>query len=115
MQPQTDIYLDTLSFSGFTTGFQALQCGLPIVTMEGGFMGGRLASALLRRIGIAETIASDVEEYVRIAVGLARDSTRRSALKAKIASQLPVLFHDTVPLRAMERFIENTLNHNNHI
>jgi protein O-GlcNAc transferase len=109
LMTKADIYLDTLSFSGFTTAFQALQCRLPIVTLEGEFMRGRLASGLLRRIGIAETIAADVDEYVSIATGLARDSTRRTALKARIASQLPVAFHDMAPLRAMERFFEEAV------
>lgn len=109
LMTKADIYLDTPSFSGFTTAFQALQCGLPIVTMEGGFMRGRLASALLRRIGIDETVAADVDEYVSIATGLARDGARRSALKTRIAEQLPVVFHDTSPLRAMERFMEEAV------
>jgi len=113
LMTKADIYLDTLSFSGFTTGFQALQCALPIVTMDGEFMRGRLASALLRRLGVAETVAADVDAYVNIAVGLGRDSDRRSALKRKIASQLPSLFHDAAPLRAMERFIEDVLNRSN--
>jgi len=110
LMTKADVYLDTLSFSGFTTGFQALQCGLPIVTMEGEYMRGRLASGLLRRLGVVETVAADVDGYVSLAVGLARDSRRRSALKRRIASQLPGLFHDAAPLRAMERFIEDTLN-----
>ena len=106
LMEKMDVYLDTLCFSGFTTAFQALQCALPIVTLESGLMRGRLASGLLRRLGLAETIAADPEQYVSIAAGLGRDRARRAALKARLAGDAARLFNDPAPLRAMEHLFE---------
>jgi protein O-GlcNAc transferase len=104
-----DIYLDTLDFSGFTTAFQALQCGLPIVTMEGALMRGRLASGLLRRIGLEDAVAADPERYVQVAARMAREPSWRAALKAQIAARLPAVFDDTAPVRAFEGFLQETI------
>ena len=43
------VFLDTIGFSGFNTALQAVQCGLPIVSRDGRFLRGRLASGILRR------------------------------------------------------------------
>ncbi|MDR3440888.1 tetratricopeptide repeat protein [Telmatospirillum sp.] len=76
-----DIYLDCPAFSGYTTAWQALHRGLPIVTLEGRFLRQRLAAGLLRQIGQTEGIASTVEDYVATAVrwALARRQSGRPA------------------------------------
>ena len=65
---RADVFLDTIGFSGFNTAMQAVECGLPIVTGEGRFMRGRLASGILRRMDMAELIADTEETYVNLAV-----------------------------------------------
>jgi protein O-GlcNAc transferase len=103
---KADVYLDTVLFSGFTTAAQALQVGLPLVTMEGPLMRSRLASALLRRIEVTETIATTVDEYVSIAVRLGGDIHRRKQVRHRIAAQRAKLFGDEEPVRELERLIE---------
>jgi predicted O-linked N-acetylglucosamine transferase (SPINDLY family) len=68
-----DIYLDCLGFSGYTTAWQAIHRGVPIVTTEGTFLRQRLAAGLLRQIGVTDGIASSHDEYVNIAVSWARE------------------------------------------
>ena len=47
-----DVMLDTIGFSGYNTAVQAIECGLPLVTREGRFLRGRLASGVLRRMDL---------------------------------------------------------------
>ena len=54
---EMDIYLDCPAFSGYTTAWQALHCGLPIVTLEGQYLRQRLAAGLLRQVGTTDGIA----------------------------------------------------------
>jgi protein O-GlcNAc transferase len=70
---ETDIYLDCPAFSGYTTAWQAIHRGVPIVTLEGEFLRQRLAAGLLRQIGITEGIASSRDQYVQIAVRWAQE------------------------------------------
>ena len=65
MMKRSAVFLDTIGFSGFNTALQAMECGLPIVTMEGRFMRGRLAYALLQCTGMAERhVVQDADAYV---------------------------------------------------
>jgi protein O-GlcNAc transferase len=81
-----DIYLDCPAFSGYTTAWTAVHRGLPIVTLEGDFLRQRLASGLLRQIGLTEGIAATREHYVDIAIRWARESQRTDCWAARRAS-----------------------------
>jgi len=69
-----DVYLDCPAFSGFTTALQAVQRGLPIVTLEGRFMRQRMAAGLLCDIGMTDGIAPTPDAYVERAVAWATDA-----------------------------------------
>ena len=68
-----DIYLDCPAFSGYTTAWQALHCGLPIVTLEGPFLRQRLAAGLLRQLGVTDGITASREDYLAAAVRWAKE------------------------------------------
>jgi predicted O-linked N-acetylglucosamine transferase (SPINDLY family) len=98
-------FLDTIGFSGFNTAMQAVECGLPIVTREGRFMRGRLASGILKRIDLHELIAASDEDYVALAARIASDSGYRERIRAKLQANRPILYEDTTPVRALEDFL----------
>ncbi|MCX7177195.1 MAG: tetratricopeptide repeat protein [Proteobacteria bacterium] len=107
-----DVYLDCPAFSGYTTAWQAIHRGLPVVTLEGEFMRQRLAAGLLRKIGMPDTIASSSDEYLAIALQLAEEcqdpvvrATRRQALK----SAAPQADHDVSVVRAFEQCLIDAL------
>jgi predicted O-linked N-acetylglucosamine transferase (SPINDLY family) len=84
---------------------QAVESALPIVTVEGRFLRGRLASGILGRIGLRELVASSAEEYVTLATRLARDDEYRKTVRERIEAGRHVLFDDDAPIRAMEAFL----------
>lgn len=99
------VYLDTIGFSGFNTAMQAIECGLPVVTKDGRFMRGRLASGILKRMGMPELVAKSEQDYVDLAVKLASDSSYASRTRRTIEAKRDMLFDDTVPIRALEEFL----------
>jgi predicted O-linked N-acetylglucosamine transferase (SPINDLY family) len=99
------LMLDTLDFSGFNTAMQAVECGLPYLAFEGEFMRGRLASCIMRRMGLSELVATDYRDFVERAVGFAADSARLDKLRLEITNRRTILFEDTVPIRALENFL----------
>ena len=105
LMQKADIFLDTIGFSGFNTAIQAIECGLPIVTREGRFMRGRLASGILRRMGVTELIASNEEEYINLVVKLVQDNNYRKSVQDKIIANRAILFDDLEPIRALEEFL----------
>ena len=102
---RADIYLDTIGFSGFNTAMQAVECGLPVVTLEGRFMRGRLASGILNRMGLSELIAQTGEDYARLAVRLCQDADYRHHIRARIVASRHLVFDDRASVRALEEFL----------
>ena len=100
-----DVSLDTLGWSGGVSTFEALACGLPVVTLPGGLMRARHSSAILTQLGVAETIARDAAEFVEIAVRLGLDSEWRHAVIGRLSAGYPDLYSDSRSVKALEDFI----------
>lgn len=83
-----DIALDTFPYHGTTTTCEALWMGVPVVTLQGESHVSRVGASLLRAAGHPELIATDSEEYVRIAAELARDVPRRRLLHGRLREDL---------------------------
>jgi CRISPR-associated protein Csy1 len=101
-----DAMLDTLRWSGGNTSLDALACGLPIVTLPGAYMRSRQSAGMLASIGITETIAGDLDDYVRIASHLARERSWRNAVASRIVDARAALFDDPRPLAALAEALE---------
>jgi protein O-GlcNAc transferase len=106
---RADVFLDPIGFSGFNTAIQAVECGLPIVTREGRFMRGRLASAILNRMNLSDLVVKSEEEYVDLAVKLATDTHYRKNVQTRMAQARAVLYNDIEPVRALEVFLEKVV------
>ena len=94
-----DLFLDTLVYNGHTTTSDALWTGGVVVACEGGAFAGRVSASLLTALGVPELTAPNPEAYARLALALARDPARLSAVKAKIAAH-----RRTFPLFNTARF-----------
>jgi predicted O-linked N-acetylglucosamine transferase (SPINDLY family) len=101
----SDIFLDSIGWSGCNTTLLALEHGVPVVTLPGRFMRGRHSSAILTAAGITDTIAKDTDDYVRIAVRLGRDVAWRQELSARMQFGPPRLFGDVSAVRGLEDFL----------
>lgn len=101
-----DVFLDSIGWSGCNSALECLAANLPIVTWPGPLMRARHCAAILRMLGVTETIAASLDDYVDIAVRLARDPALRAALRERMAASRPRLYADPAPVRALEAFIE---------
>ena len=105
----SDVFLDSIGWSGCNSALECLDANLPIVTWPGPFMRGRHCAAILRILGVTDTIAGSADDYVAIAVRLARDPGWRTDLRARMETNRPRLFADPAPVRALEDFIEKVV------
>ncbi|HYC44700.1 MAG TPA: tetratricopeptide repeat protein [Burkholderiales bacterium] len=83
-----DVGLDPLPYNGGTTTLQALWMGVPVVALAGGNFVGRMGASFLRTLGRPEWVAGDEAEYVRIAVGLARERGSLREGRARLREQM---------------------------
>jgi len=103
----SDIYLDTIEWSGGNTTLEAIACNLPIVTTPGRFMRGRHSFAMLKQMGITETIGDDLNSYIDIAIRLGNDQQWRATIKAKMKERQNLLFDDRSPTDYLSSFLRN--------
>jgi predicted O-linked N-acetylglucosamine transferase (SPINDLY family) len=77
--------LDTSPYNGHMTTSDALWAGVPLVTVRGTAFAGRVAASQLQTLGLAELITPSLKEYEALALALAKDPARLTALRAKLA------------------------------
>ena len=101
-----DIILDSIGWSGCNSTLEGLPHGLPLVTLAGPLMRGRHGAAILRMMGVTETIADTVDDYVAIAIRLATDTPWRSAVAAAVARNADRVYRDDACISALEDFLD---------
>jgi protein O-GlcNAc transferase len=105
----SDIYLDSIGWSGCNTTLEAIACNLPVVTLPGKFMRGRHSTAILAMMGLTETIAASLDSYIEIGVRLANDSEWRKCISGKIADNKHRIYRDVECITALEEFLERAV------
>lgn len=83
-----DLFLDTWTFNAHTTGLDALQAGLPMVTLKGASWSARYGASLLTAVGLEELITHTPEDYCALVAALANDRPRLRALRARLEQRL---------------------------
>lgn len=85
---EMDIALDTFPYHGTTTTCEALWMGVPVVTLAGQSHISRVGVSLLTNVGLPELVTESEDEYVRVAVELARDLGRLVDYRANLRGKM---------------------------
>ncbi len=102
---QVDVALDPFPFSGSATTCEALWMGLPVVTCPGETFASRHSLSHLANVGLTETIAGSLSDYVERAVSLAGDPARLAVLRLGLRERMAAS-----SLCDGKRFAENLLS-----
>lgn len=94
-----DLGLDSTSYNGHAASADMLLAGLPVLTLKGTHFASRAGESLLNAVGLPDLVAQSAEDYVEIAVHLARSPETLSALRSRLAAD-----RQTAPLFDAERF-----------
>jgi len=107
-----DFAINSYPFGGYNTVVEALYLGKPVVTLEGDRFYNLAASALLRRVGLDNLIATTAPQFIDLCVKMATDPDFLAKQKAKLAAVdlKEALFDTEEPAhfeKAMEYIIDN--------
>ena len=85
---EIDVALDPIPYGGATTTCEALAMGVPVVSLAGAGMVGRLSASVLEHAGCGAWTAPNAEAYVAICQKLAaagpRQAQQRQALREQV-------------------------------
>ena len=81
-----NLFLDAFPCNAHTTASDALWAGLPVLTLIGQSFASRVAASLLNAIGLPELITTSPQEYEALAIALAKNPERLTAIKTKLAN-----------------------------
>ena len=103
----SDVLLDPPAWSGGMTSLEGISCGLPAVTLPGRFMRSRHTYAMLKLMGIRETIAASKKDYVHIAARLGTDRNFHDSCRESVRKNVYKLYEDRAAVNALESFYKN--------
>jgi protein O-GlcNAc transferase len=103
---QCDLMLDSIGWSGGNTTLEALAQDLPVVTFQGALMRGRVSAGILRMMGMPETIAETIDDYVALAARMGKDAAWRAEIKQRVTSDKQRLYRDRACIAALEDFLD---------
>lgn len=85
---QMDIALDTFPYNGTTTTCDALWMGVPVITLAGQTHVSRVGASLLASLGLSELVATNSDDYVKLAIQLAADRERLISLRQNLRDRM---------------------------
>jgi len=99
-----DLFLDTLPYNAHTTASDALWTGLPMVTCCGQLFAGRVATSLLRAVGMPDLVTNDLESYEQLALRIVSEPSLLQELRDRL--QRNRLSHPLFDIDRYRRHIE---------
>jgi len=106
-----DMSLDTIAYNGGTITADCLWSDVPVVTLYGENFASRMASSLLKNIGLSELVTNSLDEYEQIAIAYANDNDAYQRLKKKLQknkSSYP-LFDTKKTVKAIENVYKKVI------
>ena len=83
-----DIALDTFPYNGTTTTCESLSMGVPVIALRGDRFVSRVGASLLTYTGLQDLIAESPQQYIDLAVQLARDPQHLADLRQQLRPHL---------------------------
>ena len=100
-----DLFLDTYPYCGHTTSIEALNAGLPVLTLQGKSFQNRVSASLLKNLNLKELITTNNKEYIKLALDLYKDQEKLKFIKSKLIKQkeLSRVFNNKIYTKNLEK------------
>lgn len=104
-----DVVLDSIHFGCGTTALVAIAAGVPIVTLPCEFMRGRVAASFFQHLGVCESVAESVDDYIAKAVEFAGNPAWRNDIGRRLLEQSDRLFDPRHGAAVVDEFVDTLM------
>jgi predicted O-linked N-acetylglucosamine transferase (SPINDLY family) len=106
----SSVLLDPPHYGGVNSSYDGFSMNTPIITCESDYHIGRYTAGCYRKMGMADCIAQNMEEYVNMAVELATQPESHCTFVSRLREATPALFSDLYAVREHERMFNELLD-----
>ena len=76
-----DLFLDTFPYNAHTTAREAIKMNVPVLTVRGQTFASRVASSILKTVGLNDLIVENFNDYIKNAIQLSFDKNKILRIK----------------------------------
>jgi protein O-GlcNAc transferase len=105
-----DVLLDPPHYGGVNSSYDGFSLNTPILTCESDYHIGRYTAGCYRKMGMADCISRNMDEYVDMAVEVGTQPGHREEFSARLRASGPVLFEDVYAVKEHERLFNELLD-----
>lgn len=80
-----------------------------LLPVRGNLCGEDIPNAILKKLGITETIATDKNHYIEIAIRLGLDNQWRQTIKDYTKMNIDTVFNDQTCVKSLEKFYQSVV------
>ena len=81
-----DLFLDTFPYGAHTTASEAIRMGVPVITIMGNSFASRVASSILKNVGLENLITKDIEEYTSASINFGLNKNKILDIKNHLSN-----------------------------
>ena len=106
-----DLFLDTHPYGAHTTASEVIRMGVPIITIMGNSFASRVATSILKNIGLEKLVTKNIEEYTNTSIDFGLNKNKILDIKNYLSnpSNTEVLYNSKKFTKDLENIFQNLM------
>ena len=106
-----DLFLDTHPYGAHTTASEVIRMGVPIITIMGNSFASRVATSILKNVGLEKLVTKNIEEYTNTSIDFGLNKNKILDIKNYLSnpSNTEVLYNSKKFTKDLENIFQNLM------
>jgi predicted O-linked N-acetylglucosamine transferase (SPINDLY family) len=106
-----DLFLDTHPYGAHTTASEVIRMGVPIITIMGNSFASRVATSILKNVGLENLVTKNIEEYTNTSIDFGLNKNKILDIKNYLSdpSNTEILYNSKKFTKDLENIFQNLM------
>jgi len=106
-----DLFLDTHPYGAHTTASEVIRMGVPIITIMGNSFASRVATSILKNVGLENLVTKNIEEYTNTSIDFGLNKNKILDIKNYLSdpSNTETLYNSKKFTKDLENIFQNLI------